>query len=178
LETGTANIFHLILKRLNFRYFKVNSYLSDSFNQFSITNFTVSRKKSDRFALSKALSNVLESGKPLYETIKGQWNEIMFEKKQPIVLELGCGKGEYTVGLAQIFPEKNFIGVDIKGDRIAVGAKFANENSLLNVAFLRTKIHQLLDFFEKDEISEIWITFPDPQPLKSGIKRRLTNPRF
>ncbi|MDI9879726.1 tRNA (guanosine(46)-N7)-methyltransferase TrmB [Flectobacillus longus] len=138
----------------------------------------MSRKKSDRFALSRALSNVLESGKPLYETIKGQWNEIMFEKKQPIVLELGCGKGEYTVGLAQIFPEKNFIGVDIKGDRIAVGAKFANENSLSNVAFLRTKIHQLLDFFEKDEITEIWITFPDPQPLKSGIKRRLTNPRF
>ena len=138
----------------------------------------MSRKKEGRFALNRVLPNVLEEGKPLFETIKGKWNDIMFEKRQPIVLELGCGKGEYTVGLAQVFPDKNFIGIDIKGDRIAVGAKFANENSLTNVAFLRIKIHQLLDFFEENEVDEIWITFPDPQPLKSGIKRRLTNPRF
>ncbi len=122
--------------------------------------------------------NVLEPGKVLYENIKGNWNSIFFQNENPIVLEIGCGKGEYTIGLAKLFPEKNFIGIDIKGDRIAVGSNNAIVQDLKNVGFLRIKVQDLISFFEKDEISEIWITFPDPQPLKSGIKRRLTNDRF
>ncbi len=122
--------------------------------------------------------NVLEPGKVLYENIKGNWNSIFFQNENPIVLEIGCGKGEYTIGLAKLFPEKNFIGIDIKGDRIAVGSNNAIVQDLKNVGFLRIKVQDLISFFEKDEVSEIWITFPDPQPLKSGIKRRLTNDRF
>lgn len=138
----------------------------------------MSRKKSIRFVQVKENLNVLEPGKVLYENIKGNWNSIFFQNENPIVLEIGCGKGEYTIGLAKLFPEKNFIGIDIKGDRIAVGSNNAIVQDLKNVGFLRIKVQDLISFFEKDEVSEIWITFPDPQPLKSGIKRRLTNDRF
>ena len=138
----------------------------------------MSRKKNKRFQESQDNPNVIERGNDLFETIKGQWKELFFKNNNPIILEIGCGKGEYTVGLAQLFPEKNFIGIDIKGDRIAVGSNKAIELKLENVGFLRIQVQDLSNFFDDNEVSEIWITFPDPQPLKSGIKRRLTNERF
>ena|SRR6218665_980563 len=110
--------------------------------------------------------------------LKGKWNKEFFKNDNPIVLELGCGKGEYTVGLAKRYPHKNFIGVDIKGNRIWTGAKAALENKMDNVAFIRTRIDFIESCFEKGEVSEIWITFPDPQPLKTTIRQRLTNMIF
>lgn len=107
--------------------------------------------------------------------LKGKWNEKFFGNNNPIVLELGCGKGEYTVGLARLFPEKNFIGVDIKGARIWTGAKDAYENSIKNVAFLRTDIEMIHHFFEENEVSEIWLTFPDPQMKKTTKRLTATN---
>ena len=136
------------------------------------------RKKSVRFEQIRLNHNVLEPEKSLFNEIKGNWNDKFFKNKVPIILEIGCGKGEYTIGLAKLFPEKNFIGIDIKGDRIAVGSNEAVENNLTNVGFLRTKVHDLMNFFAENEVSEIWITFPDPQPLASGIRKRLTNERF
>ncbi len=116
----------------------------------------------------------LDEGKPL----KGKWAEEHFKNQNPIVLELACGKGEYTVNLAKKFPDRNFIGVDYKGNRIWTGAKQALDQGISNVAFLRTKIEWIQDYFENAEISEIWITFPDPQPQLSREKKRLTNPTF
>jgi tRNA (guanine-N7-)-methyltransferase len=107
---------------------------------------------------------------------KGAWNKEFFNNDHPIVLELGCGKGEYTVGLAKLFPNKNFIGIDIKGSRMWSGAKDAYQNELKNVGFIRTNIELLSLFFEVDEISEIWITFPDPQMKRTN--KRLTSVRF
>ena len=107
---------------------------------------------------------------------KGKWNAMYFKNNHPIVLELGCGKGEYTVGLANLFPEKNFIGVDIKGARMWTGAKDSFERGMCNVAFLRTNIEMIHHFFAKDEISEIWLTFPDPQMKK--VTKRLTATNF
>lgn len=109
---------------------------------------------------------------------KGKWNADFFKNDQPIILELGCGKGEYSVGLAQAFPEKNFIGIDIKGARFWRGAKTALEEGLDNVGFLRTQI-ELIDYaFAENEVSEIWITFPDPQIKYKRTKHRLTNTGF
>ncbi|MFV0418506.1 MAG: tRNA (guanosine(46)-N7)-methyltransferase TrmB [Dysgonomonas sp.] len=108
--------------------------------------------------------------------MKGKWNELFFKNNNPIVLELGCGKGEYTVGLAKLFPEKNFIGIDIKGARMWTGAKQSFEEGLSNVAFLRTHIELITHFFAAGEISEIWITFPDPQMNK--VNKRMTSTRF
>ncbi len=108
--------------------------------------------------------------------MQGKWNEKFFGNSNPIVLELGCGKGEYTVGMAEIFPEKNFIGVDIKGARMWRGAKYSFEKKIPNVAFLRTRIEMLHYFFGENEISEIWLTFPDPQMKK--ITKRLTSSGF
>ena len=108
--------------------------------------------------------------------MKGHWNEQFFHNDHPIVLELGCGKGEYTVGLGQLFPEKNFIGVDIKGARMWTGAKASLEQGMTNVAFLRTSIELIAHFFAPGEVSEIWITFPDPQMKK--VNKRLTGTRF
>lgn len=113
-----------------------------------------------------------KSGFPM----KGSWGEEYFGNSNPIVLELGCGKGEYTVGLARKYPDKNFIGVDIKGARIWTGAKMAEVEGLKNVAFLRTDIELIDHFFAQSEVSEIWITFPDPQMQKR--RRRLTSTRF
>lgn len=138
----------------------------------------MSRKKEVRFKQIQENSNVLQEGKASFETIKGNWGGQFFKNMNPIVLELGCGKGEYTVGLARLFPEKNFIGIDIKGDRIAVGSNKALEEGLTNVGFLRAKAHDLDNFFIENEVSEIWITFPDPHHLQSGIRRRMTNERF
>ena len=108
--------------------------------------------------------------------IKGCWNEWMFEESQPIVLELGCGKGEYTIDLSRRIPSRNYIGVDIKGARLWKGAKYAHENELDNVAFLRTRIEFITAFFAPSEISQIWLTFSDPQ-MKSE-NSRLTSPLF
>lgn len=108
--------------------------------------------------------------------MKGKWNPLFFKNDRPIVLELGCGKGEYTVGLGKLFPEKNFIGVDIKGARMWSGAKEALESGMQNVAFLRTSIELISCFFAPGEVSEIWITFPDPQMKK--VNKRLTSTRF
>jgi tRNA (guanine-N7-)-methyltransferase len=110
--------------------------------------------------------------------LKGRWNQELFKNKNPIVLELGCGKGEYTVGLANNFLYKNFIGIDIKGARIWRGAKTANEQKLPNVAFLRTRIEFINSFFSEDEVDEIWITFPDPHPGGRNSNKRLTSPWF
>jgi tRNA (guanine-N7-)-methyltransferase len=107
---------------------------------------------------------------------KGVWREEVFHNQNPIVLELGCGKGEYTVTLATRFPEKNFIGIDIKGARLWRGAKTATEKQLRNVAFVRTRIDFIESFFAPREVDEIWITFPDPQP--TAARKRLTSPLF
>ena len=108
--------------------------------------------------------------------MKGAWNVQFFKNDNPIVLELGCGKGEYTVGLAELFPEKNFIGVDIKGARMWTGAKDSYEKGLKNVAFLRTNIEMIFHFFTANEVAEIWLTFPDPQMKK--VTKRLTATNF
>lgn len=110
--------------------------------------------------------------------LKGKWNEF-FKNNHPITLELGCGGGEYTVGLAQDNPNRNFIGLDIKGARFWKGAKFAFENKMNNVAFVRTRLHAVKSFFSNvDNINELWITFPDPQPRESKEEKRLTSPEF
>ena len=110
--------------------------------------------------------------------IKGRWNSELFKNNNQIVLELGCGKGEYSVGLAENFPDKNFIGIDIKGARMWRGAKTANEKNLPNVAFQRTRIEFINSFFSRDEVDEIWITFPDPHPGARNSNKRLTSPWF
>lgn len=110
--------------------------------------------------------------------LKGQWNQEVFRRQAPLVLELGCGRGEYTVGLSRVMPEKNFIGVDIKGARIWKGAKEANETGIPNVAFLRTRIEFIRSFFGPGEVDEIWLTFPDPQEKKRRKKKRLTGSLF
>lgn len=110
--------------------------------------------------------------------LKGNWNQQFFKNNHPIVVELGCGKGEYTVALARLYPEMNFIGVDIKGARIWKGAKTSFEEKLTNVAFLRTRIELINSFFAPDEVSEIWITFPDPQKKMRRAKKRLTSTGF
>ncbi len=116
----------------------------------------------------------MEAGKPF----QGNWANGFFANDKPIVLELACGKGEYTVNLARLFPDKNFIGVDYKGNRIWRGAKTAIEDGIHNVGFLRIQIENLIDYFGPGEIDEIWITFPDPQPQLSRERKRLTSSRF
>lgn len=138
----------------------------------------MARTKLKRFAQNAASENVIEPGKPSFETIKGNWNAFQFKNNNPIVLELGCGRGEYSIALAEKFPDKNIVGVDLKGARLWKGSTLANEKKLNNVAFLRTIIQNIEQFFEKDEVSEIWITFPDPRPKLSDEKRRMTSPRF
>jgi tRNA (guanine-N7-)-methyltransferase len=136
----------------------------------------VGKDKLRRFAEVSTFSNVvqLDAGKPF----KGKWASEFFKNDKPVVLELACGKGEYTVNLGRIFPEKNFIGIDYKGNRIWRGAKTALEDGVSNVGFLRIQIETILDYFGEGEIDEIWITFPDPQPQISREKKRLTSPRF
>jgi len=140
------------------------------------------KKKLQRFAQNLEFPHVVQAG---YEDVfgkdhalKGNWNRDFFKNDNPIVLELGCGKGEYTVGLASRFPERNFIGVDIKGSRIWYGAKAVEEKGMTNAGFLRTRIDFIASFFAENEISEIWITFPDPQPQKNRKRKRLTGPMF
>jgi tRNA (guanine-N7-)-methyltransferase len=114
----------------------------------------------------------------VYQTVKGKWRADFFRNDHPLTLELACGRGEYTIGLARLFPERNFIGVDIKGERIWKGSTIALQEQLHNVGFLRTQILMIESFFEPAEVDEIWLTFPDPRPRKRDIKRRLTSPRF
>ena len=108
----------------------------------------------------------------------GKWNEQVFQKQAPLVLELGCGKGEYTVALAKKYPEKNFVGIDIKGARMWRGAKTSLDEGISNTRFLRSKIEFLPSFFSENEVDEIWITFPDPQLKNKRERKRLTSPRF
>lgn len=138
----------------------------------------MSRQKKKRFADNLLRKNVIEPGKELYESISGKWQSEYFENSLPITLELGCGKGEYTVGLARHFKDRNFIGIDIKGDRIWVGSGMAEQEGLNNVAFLRTQLQHLAKFFVENEVDEIWLTFPDPRPKDRDEKRRLTYPAF
>lgn len=141
----------------------------------------MSKNKTAKFAELKVLPNVYEypyrslnSGEVFPH--KGHWGSEVFGNENPIVLELGCGKGEYTVGLAERFPDKNFVGIDIKGNRIWTGAKDAFNKGLKNAFFLRTEIELLAHFFERGEVDEIWITFPDPQMKK--VHKRLTSVDF
>lgn len=136
------------------------------------------KRKLERFRIIEERDNVIERTKDIYDSIKGKWCASYFHNNNPITLELACGRGEYSVNLAKRFPERNFIGVDIKGERIWKGSTLALESQLANVAFLRTPILLIENFFEPGEIDEIWITFPDPRPRKRDIKRRLTSPRY
>lgn len=140
------------------------------------------KDKLKRFAENEVLPNVFQ---PDFNEIfrkdyklKKCWHKEYFKNNNPIVLELGCGKGEYTVNLARMYPKKNFIGIDVKGARLWRGAKTAYEENLSNVAFLRTRIEQIESFFGINEVSEIWITFPDPQLKRRRTKKRLTSSRF
>jgi tRNA (guanine-N7-)-methyltransferase len=133
----------------------------------------MAQKKLLRFAQIKQFENVFE--KPT--DMQGKWRT-HFKNDNPLILELACGRGEYTVGLAQLHTNKNFVGVDIKGNRMFIGAKKALDNNLTNAAFLRSQIESLSYCFSKDEVDEIWITFPDPQLRISKAKKRLTHPRF
>jgi tRNA (guanine-N7-)-methyltransferase len=138
----------------------------------------VARRKLPRFQHNAESENVVERGKEIYTTIKRKWKEKYFKNLNPIVLELACGKGEYTTGLAKEFPNKNFIGIDIKGDRIARGSKRAIDLGLKNIAFLRTSMAFLEEFFEDNEVDEIWLIHPDPQPRDKEERKRLTNSRY
>lgn len=139
------------------------------------------KNKLARFAENKILPNVFQPTRDEAldnYPLKGKWRTEVFKNQNPIVLELGCGKGEYSVGLAKSFPNKNFIGIDIKGARFWFGAKEAVEKNLNNVAFLRTQIELVDCFFDHDEVDEIWITFPDPQIKYRRTKHRMTHPDF
>ena len=140
----------------------------------------MAKNKLAKFAEMETLENVFQ---PTHEEVfrtdyklKGKWGEQVFGNDHPIVLEVGCGKGEYSVGLGELYPEKNFIGLDIKGARMWTGAKAAKEKGMKNVVFLRTHAEELESIFAPGEVSEIWITFPDPQMAKA--RKRLTGTRF
>ncbi|MEY8849992.1 tRNA (guanosine(46)-N7)-methyltransferase TrmB [Psychroserpens sp. XS_ASV72] len=141
-----------------------------------------SKNKLKRFRENETFSNVIQ---PSRETLldhtfefRGRWKSAFFKNENPIVLELGCGKGEYTVAMAEKYPEKNFIGIDIKGARFWRGAKTAVENDMTNVAFLRIQIELVEQAFAENEVDEIWITFPDPQIKYKRTKHRMTNTEF
>jgi tRNA (guanine-N7-)-methyltransferase len=131
------------------------------------------QKKLIRFAELLTFPNVLQYPKD----VAGKWNEF-FHNDFPITLELACGKGEYAVGLGRLFPERNFIGIDLKGNRIWVGARTAIKENLKNVAFIRSHIDKLTDYFSSGEVSEIWLPFPDPHLRGSKAKKRLTHPKY
>ncbi|MBK7763809.1 MAG: tRNA (guanosine(46)-N7)-methyltransferase TrmB [Bacteroidetes bacterium] len=130
-------------------------------------------KKLQRFAELNTFSNVFQYP----ENIQARWTEI-FGNNHPIILELACGKGEYTVNMAKAFPDKNFIGIDVKGNRMYIGAKKALQEGIKNVAFLRIRIEQIIAYFNANQVAEIWITFPDPFLRESKAKNRLTHHKF
>ena len=150
-------------------FFIITTRLSISLIIFA----AVAQKKLQRFAEIKTFPNVLEN--PM--GMKGKWRSF-FKNENPVILELACGRGEYTIGLARLFPQQNFIGIDIKGNRMYIGAKKCLTEKISNAAFLRTQIEKLPDYFSEGEADEIWITFPDPHLRKSKAKKRLTHPRF
>lgn len=131
------------------------------------------QKKLIRFEAIKSFPNVLQYP----EGMAGQW-AAFFKNDNPITLELACGKGEYTVGLAKMFPRRNFLGIDLKGNRIYIGAKKCLQENIANAAFVRTQIDRLPGYFKPGEVEEIWLTFPDPQLRKSKARKRLTHPKF
>lgn len=133
----------------------------------------MAQKKLLRFAQIKEFDNFFEYP----QNMQGAWRK-HFKNDHPVLLELACGRGEYTVNLAQLHPQKNFIGIDVKGNRMYIGAKSALDNKIDNAGFLRTQIEKLPEYFEMNEVDEIWITFPDPQLRLSKAKKRLTHPRF
>ncbi len=140
------------------------------------------KNKLFKFSQIRVFENVIQHNQHS-ETIgdnelKGKWHSHFFKNNNPIVLEIGCGKGEYSVGLAEKYPDKNFLGLDLKGNRIYVGAKHAMDTGLKNVGFIRTRIENIATLFEEGEVDEIWITFPDPQPGATGVRKRLTSKRF
>lgn len=141
-----------------------------------------SKNKLKRFKENETFANVIQPSREeiVDQTfpLKGKWREDFFKNEKPIVLELGCGKGEYCLGLAEMFPEKNFLGIDIKGARFWRGAKTALEEGMDNVGFLRTQIELIDHIFAESEVDEIWITFPDPQIKYKRTKHRLTNTEF
>ena len=141
-----------------------------------------SKNKLRRFRENEQFDNVVQpSREELTQDnypLKGKWQSDFFKNNNPIVLELGCGKGEYSVALAQVYPEKNFIGVDIKGARFWRGAKTGIEENISNLGFIRTQIELVDHIFAENEIDEIWITFPDPQIKYKRTKHRLTNTEF
>ncbi len=136
------------------------------------------KSKLKRFEIISTRANVLEPGKEIFLKIKGNWNRDYFKNTNPITMELACGRGEYSVGMAKLHPERNYIGVDKKGDRLWKGSTWAVEEQLPNVGFLRTEILFIESFFEAGEVDEIWLTFPDPRPRKRDIKRRLSSARY
>lgn len=131
------------------------------------------QKKLIRFAAIKEYPHVFEYP----EGMNGKWNDV-FKNNNPLTLELACGKGEYAVGLGKMHPEKNYIGVDVKGNRIYIGAKKVLDQQLTNIAFLRTQIDRIAEYFNPGEVNEIWLTFPDPQLRIGKAKKRLTHPVF
>ena len=140
------------------------------------------KKKLSRFRELETFERVFQ---PPFEevfqkdySLKGKWREAVFHNDHPLVLELGCGRGEYTLGLARRNPDRNYMGLDIKGARIWKGAKTAQEEKIMNVAFLRTRIEWIRSFFARDEVDEMWITFPDPQLKRRRNKKRLTGAHF
>ena len=135
------------------------------------------KKKLEKYEENKQSHNVIEEEKAWFDTIKGNWFRF-FQNKNPITLELACGWGEYTLALAQKFPQRNFIGLDIKGDRIWKGSQLAQKLNLNNVAFLRVHIVRIEEFFQKNEIDEIWLMFPDPRPKIRDEKHRLSNRKY
>lgn len=141
-----------------------------------------SKNKLKRFNENLTFSNVIQPSREEVIAdnfaLKGKWNQEHFKNDNPIIIELGCGKGEYTVALAQKYPDKNFIGIDIKGARFWRGAKTAVEQGLANAAFVRTQIELIEYIFDDYEVDEIWITFPDPQIKYKRTKHRLTNSEF
>jgi len=142
----------------------------------------VGKNKLARWQELGSFANVIQPGNSITyggnHPIKGNWNKEIFRNENPVILELACGKGEYTVELSRLFPGRNFIGVDIKGARMWKGARTAHQDKLTNCAFLRTTIEFINSFFGEDEIDEIWITFPDPHPGKRNSNKRLTCPFF
>tara|TARA_Y100000588_G_scaffold235783_1_gene249446 strand:- start:761 stop:1420 length:660 start_codon:yes stop_codon:yes gene_type:complete len=136
------------------------------------------RKKLKRFRANANLSNLFEQGKPGYETLRGRWADDVFGNARPLIVELGCGSGEFTAALAERAHDHNHVGVDKRGARMFVGGRYALEQQLTNVAFLRTDVTELERFFAPDEIDTLWLTFPDPRPKTKQAKHRLTAPPF
>ncbi len=138
----------------------------------------MSRQKLHRFKEIGKRDNIIQREDERFSAIKGQWNKQIFKNNNPVNLELACGRGEYTTGLAKAFSDKNFIGIDIKGERLWRGSTSALEEELDNAAFLRTFILDLEQSFEPGEVNDIWIVHPDPRPRDRDDKRRLTHHRF